>query len=152
MSRTLIALLACGILAGCGGAPTAADRLPSRKLGTPLRAEPTGKNHDLPFGQAPPPKPNLKPRAVQGGSFASNRFTATIRAIDARNGTLTLAVAGQERTLPIAPDAFIGDDGPRNLGIPGGIQGLQVGSQVTVATNKVGEWETINLVIVKGQQ
>lgn len=149
MLRIVVGFLAGGLLAGCGAAPsTPLARAPAPKLGTPLARPETAQ--DLPFGKAPPPSTHLKNQpVVKGGSFASNRFQATIRAIDARNRTLTLSVGGQDRTLLVAADAFIGDDGPRNLGIPGGLQGLQPGSQVTVVTSKVGQWETINLVIVQ---
>lgn len=149
MFLRLLGWLTCGVVMGCGssGQDVPPTKPSTKPIGTPLAKADTKK--DMPFGQAPPPGPPSKAPAKPAPP-QSSKFEAQIHAIDSRNNTLMLSVGGQNRTIPLAPDAFICDDSPRNLGIPGGIQGLQVGSQVSVVTHKVGQLETIALVIVKG--
>jgi len=82
----------------------------------------------------------LSAAVILAGSLLGEEIRGKITSVDINKNTITVAVGDKEQTLPVNKDAkvyVIGKGkGGAGLDVPGGIQGLTVGSDVTVTTDK----------------
>lgn len=85
---------------------------------------------------------------------AAKEFTGKVAKIDAEKNTLTVAVNGKDQTFPIDKEAkFLIPGKKKQLQeLPGGLNGLKEGSEVTVSTELKDSREVVTKLTVAGRK
>ena len=128
------------LLVGCAETKTGntSREPPAGPIGTPIVKTKT------------PPAPKQTGKAP--AELTVVKFDAVIRSVNPERSSLTVSVGGQDRTYPVATDAFIITDKVRNDPVPGGLRGLVPGSDASITIHKMGAWETVHVVLIRTRQ